>query len=110
MSAPSPVGPLPDPVARPAARFAVGDRVRIARRRPIGHYRTPVYVRGRVGEIERVLAHFLDPEEEGYGRNAGATARLYRVRLKQRDLWPDYAGAPDDELQIEVFEPWLEAV
>jgi nitrile hydratase subunit beta len=30
------------------------------------------------------------------------------VRIKQRDLWPDYRGGVGDELQIEIYEPWLE--
>lgn len=56
----------------------------------------------------RVLPYFLNPEEEGYGKNAGTTVRLYRVRLRQSELWPDYAGQPQDELQIEIYEHWLE--
>jgi len=91
-----------------AAAFAVGDAVRVSERTPIGHYRTPIYVRGRTGRIERVLGMFLNPEEEGYGRNAGGEIRLYRVRFRQQDLWPDYAGAPGDLLEIEMYEPWLE--
>ena len=45
---------------------------------------------------------------KGYGKNAGTTVRLYRVRLRQSELWPDYAGQPQDELQIEIYEHWLE--
>jgi hypothetical protein len=96
------------PAATKGPVFSVGDRVRIAWRFPVGHYRTPIYVRGKVGVIERVLDKFLNPEEEGYGRNSGGKIRLYRVRLKQCDLWPDYSGSDRDELQIEIFEPWLE--
>ena len=88
--------------------FQIDDRVRIRQRTPVGHYRTPMYVRGKTGHIERVLDLFIDPEAEGYGKNEGGKIRLYRVRFKQRDLWPDYAGGPEDELQIEMYEPWLE--
>ena len=94
--------------ASAGALFKVGQRVRIARRFPVGHYRAPVYVRGKTGTIERVLARFLNPEEEGFGRNRGGKIRLYRVRIKQRDLWPAYRGGAGDELQIEIYEPWLE--
>jgi hypothetical protein len=104
--------PSPESQAAPSSggtvAFRVGDRVRIARRTPVGHYRTPVYVRGKIGRIERVLDLFLNPEEEGYGKNAGDKVRLYRVRLRQRDLWPAYAGGAEDELQIEIYEHWLE--
>ena len=57
--------------------------------------------------IERVLPYFLNPEEEGYGKNAGITERLYRVRFTQTDLWSAYAGSVRDVLEIEIFEFWL---
>ncbi len=102
---------IPDQVAITSIappRFAVGEAVRISQRFPVGHYRTPMYARGKVGRIERVLPEFLNPEQEGYGKNAGTRIRLYRVRLKQAELWPDYTGNPNDELQIEIYEHWLE--
>jgi nitrile hydratase subunit beta len=90
------------------ARFAVGDQVRIAARYAPGHVRTPVYVRGKAGRIERVLPMFLNPEREAYGVNAGTEVRLYRVRLRQDALWPDYSGAATDVLELEIYEHWLE--
>ena len=33
---------------------------------------------------------------------------LYRVRFVQRQVWPDYAGAPGDTVDIEIYEHWLE--
>jgi nitrile hydratase len=92
------------------ARFAVGERVRIAARYAPGHVRTPVYVRGKVGRIERVLPRFLNPEREAYGVNAGTEVQLYRVRLDQMSLWPDYAGAATDVLELEIYEHWLDRV
>ncbi len=92
------------------ARFAVGDRVRIADRDAPGHVRTPVYARGKVGRIERVLPEFLNPEREAYGVNAGTEVRLYRVRLEQASLWPDYSGAAADVLELEIYEHWLDKV
>lgn len=92
------------------ARFAVGERVRIADRDAPGHVRTPVYVRGKVGRIERVLPMFLDPEREAYGVNAGTKIRLYRVRLEQASLWPGYRGAATDVLELEIYEHWLDKV
>ena len=90
------------------ARFGVGERVRIAARVAPGHVRTPVYVRGHVAVIERVLSTFLNPELEAYGINAGSEVQLYRVRIAQSALWPDYCGAADDVLELEVYEHWLE--
>jgi nitrile hydratase len=89
-------------------RFRQGERVRIATRFPPGHARTPVYVRGKVGQIERVLDEFQNPELEAYGVNEGHPTRLYRVRIPMRTLWTDYGGAAGDSLDLEVFEHWLE--
>jgi len=30
------------------------------------------------------------------------------VRFLQRDVWPDYQGRPDDALEVEIFQHWLE--
>jgi nitrile hydratase len=30
------------------------------------------------------------------------------VRISQNDLWNDYAGTEGDDLDIEIFEHWLE--
>jgi hypothetical protein len=90
--------------------FQVGQRIRISSRYPWGHYRTPMYTRAKVGRIERVLPEFLNPEQEGYGRNAGTHVRLYRVSFAQKDLWPGYTGPASDELQLEMYEHWIEKV
>jgi nitrile hydratase len=33
---------------------------------------------------------------------------LYRVRFRQKDVWPDYSGNPADVLEVEIFQHWLE--
>lgn len=89
--------------------FAVGDRVRIATRTPIGHYRVPVYLRGKAGIVESIIEpSAVDNEEEGYGRNAGAKRHYYRLAIPMTEIWPDYLGSPRDGLRLEVFETWLE--
>ena len=89
----------------------VGDRVRISVRFPIGHYRVPLYVRGKQGMVEMILSPVaVNNEEEGYGRNAGIKGYYYRVGILLLDLWPEYAGPPQDRLFIEVFETWLERI
>ena len=35
---------------------------------------------------------------------------LYRVRFRQKDVWPDYAGSREDVLEVEIFQHWLEPV
>jgi nitrile hydratase subunit beta len=90
------------------ARFAPGDRVAIRRSASPGHVRTPHYVRGRVGVVERVCGAFANPEELAYGRDGLPARPLYRVRFLQADLWPDYRGSAADSVEVEVHEHWLE--
>ena len=94
-----------------AAAFRPGDRVRILTRSPIGHYRVPIYLRGKTGTVEAVIEPTaIDNEEEGYGRNAGSRRHYYRLAFAMTELWPDYAGRPNDGLRIEVFESWIERI
>lgn len=89
--------------------FKVGDDVRVSVRFPIGHYRVPLYVRGKRGVVRMVLRPAaINNEDEGYGRNAGIKGYYYRVSILLAELWPGYAGPPQDRLDIEVFETWLE--
>ena len=90
------------------ARFAPGDRVAIRHSVSPGHVRTPYYVRGRVGVIERVCGPYPNPEELAYGRDGLPARRLYRVRLRQADLWPGYDAPAEDSVVVEVYEHWLE--
>ncbi|TRW17220.1 SH3-like domain-containing protein [Glacieibacterium frigidum] len=91
------------------AAFKAGDRVRIATRAPIGHYRVPTYLRGRAAVVEAVIEPAaVDNEAEGFGRDAGMKRHYYRVAVPMTEIWPDYAGSPRDGLYIEVFETWLE--
>jgi len=90
------------------AMFHVGQRVRIDDRTPAVHHRVPSYVKGMSGIVERVCGLHGEPEKFIRG-NGEPKRRIYRVRIPQTDLWPDYAGAVDDKLEIEIFEHWLEA-
>jgi len=91
--------------------FRPGDRIRILTRSPIGHYRVPIYLRGKTGSVEAVIEPAgIDNEEEGYGRNAGEKLHYYRIALPMTEIWPEYAGSPRDGLRIEVFETWLERI
>ena len=51
--------------ARQAARgvtYRPGERVRVADRRHEGHHRTPGYLKGKVGNVERLHGRFTNPE------------------------------------------------
>lgn len=88
-------------------KYAPGDRVQILDIGKLGHVRTPTYVRHKIGVIERYCGDFINPEDKAYGRWDGAPIALYRVRLMQSDLWPDYTGAPNDVLELEIYDHWL---
>ena len=91
-----------------SARFKPGEKVRVRKAFPPGHVRTPYYVRGHAGEIERVCGAFPNPEELAQMRSGLPAQPLYRVRFRQKDVWPDYSGNPADVLEVEIFEHWLE--
>jgi nitrile hydratase len=76
-----------------ATRFKPGDRVRVKFEERPGHIRTPYYVRGKSGWIER--AHV--PKKT-----------LYLVGFRQGDVWEKYDGAAQDVLYVDIYEHWLE--
>ena len=97
-----------DAVATP--RFKPGERVRVRKVDSPGHIRTPHYVRGKTGTIERFVGCFRNPEELAYGRSGEPKRALYRVRFVQSHVWPDYDGGAADTLDIDIYEHWLQPV
>lgn len=91
-----------------APRFNVGDVVSVREMYAPGHIRTPWYVRGRRGTIERLCGVFGNPEELAYARPGTPRQPLYRVRFLQKNLWPDYVGSANDTIEIEIYQHWLE--
>ena len=89
-------------------RFVLGDQVVVDRRYPKGHCRTPYYIRGMIGVIERICGAFPNPEELAYGSDGLPKRPLYRVRFRQHQVWPEYAGPKDDTVDVEIFEHWLQ--
>lgn len=96
----------PYPVADP--RFAPGDVVRVRTGSAPGHIRTPYYLRGHVGRIERICGAFPNPEELAYGRDGLPTKPLYRVRFTMAEIWGAECDRPNDTIDAEIFEHWLE--
>ena len=88
------------------ADLAPGDRVRVAAMMPPGHVRTPAYLRGREGVVERVLGPFGNPERLAYGLEAERLP-LARVRFAMGDVWGE-AERPGDVLEAEIYAHWLE--
>jgi nitrile hydratase subunit beta len=101
-----------DPPGEPAPtapRFPPGSRVRVRddwpERRGPCHIRTPHYLRGRTGTVERVLGRFPNPEDLAFARPAPKRA-LYHVLFEQPPIWDE--GRAGDEVLVEIFEHWLE--
>ena len=85
-----------------------GERVRVAARVHDGHHRTPAYLKGKAGTIERVHASFTNPETRAYGDDGLPKKQLFLVGFAQRDVWPEYAGKDTDRIYADIYEHWLE--
>jgi nitrile hydratase len=108
---PEKVGPLlarGSPYVRAEASlrvFKAGDRVKVRNLHVPGHTRLPGYLRGANGEIVRHHKAHVFPDSHAHG-NGENPQHLYAVRFKARDV---FGVSNDDELQADLFEPYLEA-
>lgn len=84
-----------------------GTPVRIRALSPPGHIRTPHYLRGKTGVIERVLGRYENPEQRAYALPA-PEKQLYRVRFSMAELWGARAETPGDTLDAEIYEHWID--
>jgi nitrile hydratase subunit beta len=89
-------------------RYRVGERVRVAPRAHGGHHRTPGYLKGETGTIERTHGAFPNPETRAYGGDGLPEQPLYLVGFVQREVWPGYRGRASDRIYADLFEHWLE--
>ena len=87
--------------------FRVGQRVRVSARAHAGHHRTPAYIKGKVGTVEREHGSFTNPETRAYGDDGLPEQALYLVCFDQTDVWAHYRGRRD-RICVDVFEHWLE--
>jgi nitrile hydratase subunit beta len=88
-------------------RFKPGDRVRVDDRVPIGHCRTPFYLRGKIGTVVHVHGAFRNPEDLAYYRPGLPEIPLYLVRFPQAQVWADYQGPAGDTVAADLYEHWL---
>jgi hypothetical protein len=77
-------------------------KVRVHSHWPPGHIRTPAYLRGKQGEIEREIGLFNNPEQNAY-RLASEQRALVRVRFTMAEVWGDGAETPDDVIEAEIY-------
>lgn len=92
------------------AKFQVGQRVRVRELPAMFYTRTPEYVRGAEGVIAEVSYESPAPEDEAWDREDAKPEWFYIVRFNQAQLWDNYTGHPNDTLQTEIPERWLQAV
>ena len=88
--------------------YQPGQRVRVAARSHDGHHRTPGYVKGRVGRVERAHGSFRNPETRAYGEDGRPERVLYQVSFDPRQLWPDDRFGARDRILLDIYEHWLE--
>jgi nitrile hydratase len=95
--------------ATQAARFAVGDAVRLRADAAPHHTRLPGYARGKVGTVEalRGVHVFADAHGQGLGEQPHW---LYTVVFDERELWGDAAPPQGLRVAIDAWEPYLEPV
>ena len=91
------------------SRLSPGAVVRVREDYPPGHIRTPVYLRGKQGVVERYFGAFGNPETLAFNL-PGPKTDLYKVRFRAMDLWPDYQGSPKDMIEADIYDHWLETM
>lgn len=93
---------------RPYRQAESGGCRSIEWRRP--HIRTPGYLYGVAGRVERVCGRHGDPSFLAFGLKA-PEVRLYRVQFRMKDVWAESSSerrdAGDDAVEAEIYEPWL---
>ena len=91
-------------------RFKPGDRVHVRFEDRPGHLRTPWYIRGKTGWIERVYGDFLNPESLAFGGDGLPKRTLYLVAFEQKQVWEKSAGSQDskDKVLVDIYEHWLD--
>jgi nitrile hydratase len=101
------VPPKAAPVkARLRARFKAGDRVKVRSIHPLGHTRSPRYVRGKTGVVRRDHGTYVFPDTNAH-RAGENRQHVYSVEFSARELW----GRNDRErLMIDLWEDYLEGV
>ena len=94
----------------PTPRFATTDQIQVVERQSEGHCRTPSYIRGKIGIVERYCGNFKNPEQLAVAHPTPVIIPLYRCRFLQKEIWPNYLGAETDTLEIEIYEHWVDPV
>jgi nitrile hydratase len=72
-----------------------------------GHLRTPWYIRGKRGWVERVYGDFLNPESLAFGKDGLPRKTLYLVAFDYSEVFATPRGAKD-KILVDIYDHWLE--
>ena len=98
-------GKQDDPIP---TNFQPGDTVRARNIHPQHHTRTPRYIRGKTGTVERDHGVFTFPDSHAQIA-AQPPQHVYSVRFPAREVWGPEAPACD-ALYIDMWDDYLEPV
>jgi nitrile hydratase len=91
-----------------APRFQVGDRVRARNIHPVGHTRLPRYVRGKLGQVSRLLGIHDFQDTDPHGQRIGEPQAVYSVCFTGEELWGPSAEA-NSEIYLDLWDSYLES-
>mmetsp|Transcript_136046 Transcript_136046/g.322396 ORF Transcript_136046/g.322396 Transcript_136046/m.322396 type:complete len:461 (-) Transcript_136046:220-1602(-) len=98
----------------PVQRFSPGDVVRVRHashatrwRRP--HLRTPGFIHGVCGTVDRYVGSFDNPEQLAFGGRSWSKSPLYIVRFDAGSIQDFDAGERGkDQVTVDIYQSWLE--
>ena len=89
-------------------KFKVGDQVRVKDLPDLFYTRTQRYTRGAIATVSAVVYESPPAENEAWD-NTEYVEWFYSLVFRNKDLWPEYSAAfPDDSVETELPEGWLE--
>eukprot|EP00127_Corallochytrium_limacisporum_P001768 Clim_evm3s79 gene=Clim_evmTU3s79 len=109
-----PLSELSGVATNESPKFKVGDEVMVRQedfrtRWRVPHVRTPGYIFGCPGVIERYCGEWNDPQAEWFG--VEGKMPMYRVRFVMKEVWtpPGIKNErnADDTIDVEIYQNWL---
>lgn len=87
-------------------RFGPGDKVKVRAAEVTTHCRTPYYLRGKRGVVERVFGAYPNPEQLAYHRIGIPCQPLYQIVFDFAEVWG--RGERKTVITADIFQHWLE--
>ena len=90
-------------------KFSAGDQVRVRNYRPSGHTRLAGLLCGQTGVVELVHGHFAFPDSNQV-RDGEQPQPVYNVSFPATALWGEPNSDPNQSVQVDLWESYLEPV